>query len=68
MNTHFPPVEIKITVMGEERKKLTDSDQFYEENIFNIDHPAVIEFKKKLLEEFKGNVDTVILQAKMVVK
>jgi hypothetical protein len=68
MTIHISPTNLKITIIDEEGKKTIKPFLAYERVTLAEDFPCIANELKELLDEFKGNVDTIILDAKLVLK
>lgn len=60
--------EVKITIKDEERKSLSNSDDLYDEHLYNAIKTATDEMLKNLLAEFKGVAEDVIIRTTTVYK
>lgn len=64
-------VELTITIKGEEKKKLTDSyllDDFETPLTMDRNDPIILSHVNKLLEEFQGTPEDIIIKTTMVWK
>ena len=60
--------DVKITIKDEERKSLSDSDEVYDEPLYNAIKSATDEMLKKLLAEFHGVPEDFIIMTTTVFK
>jgi hypothetical protein len=60
--------DLKITIKDEERKSLSDSFELYDDELYKALEKASNEYLKKLLDEFQGTVEDVILRTTTVLK
>jgi hypothetical protein len=60
--------DVKITIKDEERKSLSDSDELYDENLYNTIKASTAEMLKKLLDEFKGTKEDIIIRTTTILK
>ena len=60
--------DLKITIKDEERKSLNDSFDLHYDELYQALHKASEEYVKKLLDEFKGTVEDVIIRTTTVLK
>lgn len=62
---------LKVTIKGEELKKLSDVydiDPLVDEAILTEDHPTVQKYLKILLDQFKGDTENIIITNTMILK
>lgn len=60
--------DLKITIKDEERKSLSDSFELHDDELYKALEKASNEYLKKLLDEFKGTVEDVVLRTTTVLK
>lgn len=60
--------DLKITIKDEERKSLSDSFELHDDQLYEALEKASQEYLKKLLEEFKGTVEDIVLRTTTYLK
>lgn len=60
--------DLKITIKDEEKKSLSDSYELFDEQLYTAIETASAEALKKLLEEFHGTPEDIILRFTTVLK
>lgn len=60
--------DLKITIKDEECKSLSNSFELFDEDLYAAIEKASQEYLKKLLEEFKGTVEDVVLRTTTYLK
>lgn len=60
--------DVKITIKDEERKSLSDSDEIFDETLYNAIKIATDEMLKKLVAEFHGVPEDIIIRTTTVFK
>ena len=61
------PIELKITVKDEEKRKLSREFLIYEDITLHENDPIISRYVKEVSEEFKGTPDEIQLRATMVI-
>lgn len=60
--------DLKITIKDQERKSLSDTFELFEIDLYRAIENAAQKYLKILLEEFKGDVEDIILRTTTYLK
>lgn len=60
--------DLKITIKDEERKSLSDCFELHDDELYMAIEKAASDYVKKLVEEFKGQVEDVVLRTTTYLK
>jgi hypothetical protein len=60
--------DLKIIIKDEEHKSLSDSFELHDDELYMAIEKASSEYLKKLLDEFKGTVEDVVIKTTTVMR
>lgn len=60
--------DLKIIIKDEERKSLSDSFELHDDELYMAIERAAADYLKKLVDEFKGNVEDIVLKTTTILK
>lgn len=60
--------DLKIIIKDEERKSLSDSFELHDDELYIAIEKAAADYLKKLVEEFQGEVEDIILKTTTIMR